>query len=1105
MQLNYLAFHTLMETASIVIAIILATTAWFTFPYARNGLLAYLGAGYVWVALLDFAHTLIYYAVPNELAASMDQSHQLWTAARLYEALVWLTAPALIARPIPPGRGILLLAIPILATLALIHSGQLPPFFIPGQGPTHLALASNYLIIGLLGLAFYRFYRRRRELLSGLLPYLGLAIGLTALSGLAFSLARDPQGLLNFIGYLLKLLSYWVLLQSMVRIPLQSLLENAASSQARADALAKSQDRYRQLFEANRAPMLLIDPGEGGRIVDANRAAQAFYGHDRATLKGMQISDINTLSPEEIKREMALAEAEQRNHFLFRHRLASGMIREVEVHAGPIEVEGRHLLYSIIHDITDSKRRDNQLRLMLETTAEGVWVLDADKHTTEANPALCRMLDYQPQEMLGRSPLEFVDATNAAIFKAQMGKISSTDQRSYEIQLRSAKGNNIPCLFHATTLRNGSGEVTGAFAFVSDLRELHHSRRALATTEARYRSVIETMSEGLVLHAQDGRILTCNPAAEEILGLSRQQLMGRESTDPRWRTIHEDGSPFPGETHPAMVTLGSGERQEQVLMGVHKPNGELTWVSITSAPVHAGPDGELTGVVATFTDLTHIKQGMDELRIRDARLRLLGDFAARSEQDPEKLIPRVLREVAVLFDMDSAIVARRDGGYCHQLYSNHPQQGELLSDKQCLVAPPHGMAVTLSLIDEAMPLCTPSVVHAYLAASFPLAGGGDGVVCLSSSRPQTFGEDDKEFINLFARWIGAVIERAQITHDLREARNRAEAANQAKSVFLASMSHELRTPLNAILGYTQIMDREPGLPAHHQASVAAIQRSGNHLLLLLNDILDLAKIETGRLEIERTICEMAAFFITLEQMFAPAAEKKGLSLITDVADDLPPALWLDERRLRQLLINLLGNGIKFTEQGEVALHARHREGRLTLEVRDTGPGIAPQRQQAIFSPFYQEGDDQYKQQGTGLGLTISQNLARLMGGELTLESSPGQGACFRLSLPAEPAPSACHAHATGHHPTLAGDRSADAASPGQTEQDSPPAQEVLPSEALARLDEALMLGNRRQLREIIEELRPNAPHTTEQLEVWLGEYDFAAMEEWLEQTRSENQ
>ncbi|MCX8017823.1 MAG: response regulator, partial [Rhodocyclaceae bacterium] len=243
------------------------------------------------------------------------------------------------------------------------------------------------------------------------------------------------------------------------------------------------------------------------------------------------------------------------------------------------------------------------------------------------------------------------------------------------------------------------------------------------------------------------------------------------------------------------------------------------------------------------------------------------------------------------------------------------------------------------------------------------------------------------------------------TAELERTRDAAEAANRAKSMFLANMSHELRTPLNAILGFARLMERDPRMPEDLRRNLATINRSGNYLLTLINDVLEISRIEAGRLTAHVEPFDLDELLTSLVEVMAVRARAKGLELRLERSPDLPSYIASDMAKLRQILLNLLSNAVKFTQAGEVVLTARliEQDGeRVVLEfvVRDTGEGIGADELERIFQPFYQASAGLHQAEGTGLGLTISRQYAQLLGGELSAQSTPGVGSTFRLRLPA---------------------------------------------------------------------------------------------------------
>ncbi len=242
--------------------------------------------------------------------------------------------------------------------------------------------------------------------------------------------------------------------------------------------------------------------------------------------------------------------------------------------------------------------------------------------------------------------------------------------------------------------------------------------------------------------------------------------------------------------------------------------------------------------------------------------------------------------------------------------------------------------------------------------------------------------------------------QAEEARVLADARAAAEDASAAKSQFLANMSHELRTPLNAILGYAQLLDGTP-LDGRQRSAVATIRSSGKHLLTMITDILDIAKVEAGKLELLPEAFDIRACVHTVGQMIRLRAEEKGLEFIVSVADDVPATVVADQKRVRQVLINLLGNAIKFTPSGEVRMEVTAvsvDEGtvRLRFDIVDTGIGIAPEHIGRIFRPFEQSGNSIDRSGGTGLGLSITHKIIEMMDGDITVESEPGKGSRFRV-------------------------------------------------------------------------------------------------------------
>lgn len=394
------------------------------------------------------------------------------------------------------------------------------------------------------------------------------------------------------------------------------------------------------------------------------------------------------------------------------------------------------------------------------------------------------------------------------------------------------------------------------------IREWRHvvkrrlAEEAMRESENRYRTLFETMAQGVVYHDRTGQIISANPAAEEILGLTSEQICSRNSDHPGWHIIREDGSLFTGAEHPAIVALRTGQPVRNVVMGVRQgADGSLRWILVSATPQFHPGESEPFQVYASFTDITENKKAAE-------------------------------------------VLARQN-------------------------------------------------------------------------------------------------------EELKIAKEKAEESDRLKTAFLANVSHEIRTPMNGILGFAELL-KSPDLTGDQQHRyIEVIDQSGRRMLSIINDIVDISRIEAGQVELKSETVDIHRILDELLQFFIPDADKKGLSItIAPETKNSPPMAITDGTKLNQVMSNLIKNALKFTQSGTITVGYTLAGSNLQFTVSDTGIGIQPELIERVFERFFQaEFSNSRKYEGVGLGLAISKAYVELMGGRIWVESQWHAGSNFFFTIP----------------------------------------------------------------------------------------------------------
>jgi PAS domain S-box-containing protein len=767
------------------------------------------------------------------------------------------------------------------------------------------------------------------------------------------------------------------------------LLQDITKEKSAEQALTESQRRYKTLATAS--PAGLFETNVDGVYTYVNEQVCRILGLSEAQILGMNWIDV--LFHEE--RSYTLYEWEkcrmQHSHFHMEYRLQRHQeIIWVLGQIAPLFDQNNHLqgYVGTLTDITERKQMEEQLRAaetkyhtLVEQIPAVTYIRDLieEYRICYISPQIEELTGFAVQEWLNDAELWFKlvhpDDLKDVLEESSQAIIENRPALS-EYRLRTREGHIVWLHDRALVVRELQDSrplIQGVAVDVTEQKRIEHELRE---NEHYRRTLIEEAQIGLILIRLDGTEIfeEVNPNFANIIGYTVEEIVGKLS-------IYD--------IIPMEYLRITQQRIEEASKNGRFSTYEQEYIHKAGYTVPV----RISGLLIKRKGKTYIWANVESIREQKLAEANTNDLIFRLNQFKTTL--DITLDGVFMFDAETLKLIYVNQGAIRQqgcsefellhmtfadltLEHTHAQMVELLEPLQQDIA-----SITIEMLHEHK---THGLFPVEVSIQYvQMQGQRSRFIAISRDITERKQADDRA---------------KKLMQEMTKAKLAAETANRAKSTFLANMSHELRTPLNAILGYAQILKRDTTLNEQQHESVKIMQRSGEYLLNLINDILDLSKIEADRIEFYPVEFHLRDFLHSIIDLFQMRAKQKRITFNYQEVSPLPQMVRTDEKRLRQILINLLGNALKFTEQGRVDFRITYypQTSQVRFEIQDTGIGIAHKHLGKIFLPFQQVGQDKYKSEGTGLGLAITQKLAMMMNSHIHVSSQLGVGSCFWFEL-----------------------------------------------------------------------------------------------------------
>jgi PAS domain S-box-containing protein len=621
-------------------------------------------------------------------------------------------------------------------------------------------------------------------------------------------------------------------------------------------------------------------------------------------------------------------------------------------------------------EIIERKKTEEKFRKIVENTHGVVFMTDKDGYFVLSEGAALSGLGLKPGQVVGMNVFEVYKETPEiidAFHRAQKGETIHDPELSVQV----ADFTRYYDIFYSPYF--AQGEIIGVLGEAIDITDRKLAEEAVKKSEKKYKYLFESIIYGYAIH--------------EI-------ILDKETNDPIDYRFLEMNKAF--NDHTNIETITGLKREALVGKTVLEvlPDTEEYWIKAYGKVAISGKSIEFEAPANTLGKHYHVvafqnQPGQFAVIFSDITDRKLAEEKAKVSEEKYQTLVKNSYDIAYSIKPNGIIE------FVGPQINHFGYTAEEVISKNFLdfVAPDHKQNV-ITNFDKGTRDGTS------IPTEFQWCGKDGKHYWVEAVGKISYDQSGKPLIQVGI--MRDISERKQVENDLKKAKEEAETANKAKSEFLSNMSHELRTPLNAILGFSQLLQRDQSTTKKQLENINTINKSGAHLLTLINDILDMSKIEAGQIKLNKQSFDFFECLKNVKEVIDLRAMKKALKFIIDYEETVPQYIIGDEPRIRQILLNILGNAVKFSEQGSIILKIKGEAFKLFFEVTDKGAGIDQKDLKSLFDPFTQTLIGQKSQEGTGLGLAISRKMIQLMNGDISVESRVGMGSIFRFDIEIEP-------------------------------------------------------------------------------------------------------